>query len=174
MKMNKAQYLSKKADLLKDQERGRPECHECRRPQAACLCDTIIPLQTNVHFRILMHRLEAKRNQVGTGRLANRALQNCRIIEGVGFEFDKEINTLIDNPEHQVFLLYPSSDAINISEEKLPIDESKQLFIFILDSTWACSRKMLRLSPNLQKLPKISFTPNYLKAILLINYRIRL
>jgi len=160
--MNKAKYLIQKADRLNSQNHGRPACLECRRPQAACLCNTIEPLHTNVHFRILMHKLEAKTNQVGTGRLANRALQNCKIHVGVSFEDHVEINEIISHPDNQVFLLYPSADSLNIAEEQLIIDQSKRLYIFILDSTWACSRKMLRLSPNLQKLPKISFTPNYL------------
>jgi len=108
-----------------------------------------------------MHPLEAKRDQVGTGRMTNRALQNCRIITGVSFEINDEVNTIINNPINQVVLLYPSQEALNISEEQLIMEKNKQLYIFILDSTWACSNKMLRLSPNLQKLPKISFAPNY-------------
>lgn len=159
--MNKTEYLSQKAARLKNQEYSRPLCHECLRPSRACLCDTITPFFTKVHFRILMHPLEAKRDQVGTGRMTNRALQNCRIFTGVSFEKNKDVNTIINDSNNQAFLLYPSHEAINISEERLIIDTTKCLYIFIIDSTWACSKKMLRLSPNLQKLPKMSFTPNY-------------
>ncbi len=160
--MNKSEYLAIKAARLKAQEPTRSMCVECLRPERACLCHTITPFSTQVHFRILMHPLEAKRDQVGTGRMTNRALQNCRIIKGVSFEHNEEVNAIIKDPTNQVLLLYPSSDSLNISENQLGTEKSKRLFIFIIDSTWACSNKMLRLSPNLLALPKISFTPNYL------------
>ena len=35
----------------------------------------------------------------------------------------------------------------------------RRLVVFILDATWSGARKMLRLSPCLQKLPRIMFTP---------------
>lgn len=160
--MNKTEYLLKKAERLNAQEDRRPICLECFRPKSACFCGAITPFSTQVHFRILMHPLEAKRNQVGTGRMTNRALQNCRIITSVSFETNKKVNAIINDSNNQVLLLYPSPEALNISEEQLVTDKTKRLYIFILDSTWACSNKMLRLSPNLQKLPKISFAPNYL------------
>ena len=160
--MNKTEYLLKKAERLNAQEDGRPICLECFRPKSACFCGAITPFSTQVHFRILMHPLEAKRNQVGTGRMTNRALQNCRIITSVSFETNKKVNAIINDSNNEVLLLYPSPEALNISEEQLVTDKTKRLYIFILDSTWACSNKMLRLSPNLQKLPKISFAPNYL------------
>lgn len=164
--MNKSDYLLKKAEMLhslkQKSEAIRPICLECFRPSRACFCSVITPFSTQVHFRILMHPMEAKRNQVGTGRMTNRALENCRIITSEGFEKNKEVNEIINNPKNEVLLLYPSQDALNISHQKLIVDETKTLYIFILDSTWACSKKMLRLSPNLRKLPKISFEPNYL------------
>ena len=160
--MNKSEYLLKKAERLNSREHSRPLCLECFRPKCACFCDAITPFSTQVHFRILMHPLEAKRNQVGTGRMANRALQNCRIITSEGFETNDEVNTIIKDSNNQVLLLYPSPESLNITDEKLVTDKRKCLYIFILDSTWSCSNKMLRLSPNLRQLPKISFAPNYL------------
>src|SRR6185436_7861392 len=35
----------------------------------------------------------------------------------------------------------------------------RRLVVFLLDATWALGRKMLRLSPCLQRLPRIMFTP---------------
>jgi DTW domain-containing protein YfiP len=32
--------------------------------------------------------------------------------------------------------------------------------VFVLDATWSGARKMLRLSPNLQALPRVMFTPS--------------
>jgi DTW domain-containing protein YfiP len=38
--------------------------------------------------------------------------------------------------------------------------QQRQLLVFLLDATWSGARKMLRLSPNLQRLPRIMFTPS--------------
>ncbi len=160
--MNKEDYLLKKALYLKAQNEPRPLCLDCFRPKRACFCEKIDPFETQTNFRILMHPLEAKREQVGTGRMTNRALENCKIIISEGFEDNKEVNAIIHNPHNQVFLLYPGKEATNISHKTLETNKEKNLYIFILDSTWACSKKMLRLSPNLRKLPQISFEPNYL------------
>jgi DTW domain-containing protein YfiP len=32
--------------------------------------------------------------------------------------------------------------------------------VFLLDATWALGRKMLKLSPSLQRLPRVMFTPS--------------
>ncbi len=36
----------------------------------------------------------------------------------------------------------------------------RRLVVFLLDATWSGARKMLRLSPNLQRLPRVMFTPS--------------
>ncbi len=51
--------------------------------------------------------------------------------------------------------MYPGEDSIKLNEEK--ITTSKNIILFILDSTWPCSKKMLRESKNLQNLKKVSF-----------------
>ncbi|MFY8156208.1 MAG: DTW domain-containing protein, partial [Rhabdaerophilum sp.] len=55
----------------------------------------------------------------------------------------------------------PGPAARNLSRGELaPADYAgKQLVVLRLDATWACARTMLRLSPTLQALPRIMFTP---------------
>jgi DTW domain-containing protein YfiP len=36
----------------------------------------------------------------------------------------------------------------------------RQLVVFLVDATWALGRKMLKLSPSLQRLPRVMFTPS--------------
>ena len=160
--MNKKEYLELKQRRKANEFSERELCLECYRPETACFCGVITPFHTNTSFRILLHPLEAKRNQVGTGRMANKALSNCEIITGEGFENCPQVNRILDNPVNECFLLYPSVNSVNLSEEKLEVSTEKNQFIFILDSTWACSKKMIRLSPNIASLPRISFEPNYL------------
>ena len=49
------------------------------------------------------------------------------------------------------------SPAVAALAEQL---HDRRLVVFILDATWALGRKMLRLSPSLQRLPRIMFTPS--------------
>jgi DTW domain-containing protein YfiP len=51
--------------------------------------------------------------------------------------------------------LYPDTNSVKLNTQKLPSD--KIPLIFIIDSTWPCSKKMLRLSTNLHNLKKVSF-----------------
>ncbi len=58
-------------------------------------------------------------------------------------------------------LLYPGNDSKNVSAgEFLPKDlGDKQLVVFLLDGTWACAKKMMKLSVNLHPLTRLMFTP---------------
>jgi len=56
--------------------------------------------------------------------------------------------------------MYPGKDSYNISDGDSTETRSvlgDAPYIFILDGTWSCARKMLRLSHNLQQLRRISF-----------------
>jgi DTW domain-containing protein len=73
------------------------------------------------------------------------------------------------DPAYFPVLLYPGRMALNLSE----LDQSgprltelsnhcagRSLLVFVLDATWALGKKMLKLSPGLQRLPRIMFTPS--------------
>jgi DTW domain-containing protein YfiP len=104
-----------------------------------------------------MHPKEFKHIKNNTGRLTHMSLKNSELFIGVDFSNHKKIKNIIDNKNNYCTVLYPSDTSIQINNYKLPL-ENKQLVIFIIDATWASSKPMLRLSKNLQKLPKISFT----------------
>jgi DTW domain-containing protein YfiP len=120
------------------------------------MCEHIIkPLKTNTKFVILMHPKEFKKTKNGTGHLTNNSIENCELHVGIDFSNNERINTLINNKEYEPFVLYPHANAIKLNEEKLT--STKKALIFIIDSTWPCSKKILRLSKNLSPLKKVSF-----------------
>ena len=119
---------------------------------------TIKPLETNTKFVILMHPKEFKKTKNGTGHLTNNSLENCELHIGIDFTNNKRINSLIEDEDYESFVLYPDENAIKLNEEKL--STKKNSLIFIIDSTWPCSKKILRLSKNLALLPKLSFVHN--------------
>lgn len=108
-----------------------------------------------------MHPKEARKQKCGTGRLCHLALKNSRLHVGVDFTNDHEVLALIADPEYTSVLLFPSPQAVNLSEEgyrSISGHEGK-LQIFVVDGTWPLARKILRLSENLRALPTVSFTP---------------
>lgn len=131
----------------------REHCFRCNRVQKFCLCPYIHSLPSKTKYIILMHPKEARKIKNGTGRLTHLSLENSELIVGVDFSNNKRVNELIKN--YSAFLLYPSTTSIDITKNALPTQEK---VIFLLDATWACAKKMLRKSKNLQHLQRISFT----------------
>ena len=106
-----------------------------------------------------MHPKEFKKTKNGTGHLTHLSLPNSELFMGIDFSDNARINEIIE--AYESFILYPSSHAINLSHQN-PLAETslhvkKPMAIFLIDSTWACSLKMMRESKNLHTLSHISF-----------------
>jgi DTW domain-containing protein YfiP len=153
---------------------SRPTCYRCFWPQSLCWCASVVPMATRTRFVFLMHPKEFKREKAATGRLTHLCLAASEIHCGVGFDEHAAVQALLQDPRNFPVLLYPGRDALNLSlpahAEQLrtwargrareSATGSPQLVVFLLDATWALGRKMLRLSPSLQRLPRIMFTPS--------------
>jgi len=130
------------------------------RPSSTCICEHLNPLQTNTRFIILMHPKEYKKQKNGTGHMTKLQLDNSEIIVGVDFTNDERVNEILNQKNSSSFLLYPGKDSFNLS-----LSEGSEMTsfmgstpnLFILDGTWPCARKMLKLSTNLQALKRVSF-----------------
>jgi DTW domain-containing protein len=139
----------------------RVMCYRCFWPQPLCWCGSLRPMPTSTRFVFLMHPKEFKQEKAGTGRLTHLCLPNSEIQVGVGFDDHEPVQALLRDPANHCVLLYPGPAARNLSRGELtPADYAgKRLVVLLLDATWACARKMLRLSATLQTLPRIMFTP---------------
>mgnify|MGYP000610322022 CR=1 FL=1 len=133
----------------------REICLKCLRPKATCLCSYIEPIDTIIRFVILIHPMECKKVKNNTGRITHLSLKNSELIMEESFKENRRVNELISTTSS--FILYPGVESKEIETINSNSKEKENITIFILDATWPCSRKMLKLSPNLQKLPKISF-----------------
>lgn len=136
---------------------ARAKCYTCYRPMSSCLCAEVKPIPTRTKFVILMHPKEFKKTKNGTGRLTHLSLPNSELYIDVDFSDHRAINALIDDEANLCYVLYPGKKSIHLNTQRIDT-QGKKLVIFIIDSTWPCSVKMLRLSINLQRLPKLSFT----------------
>ena len=141
------------------------------RPSSTCICKHISPFQTKTRFIILMHPKEYKKEKNGTGHMTKLQLENSEIIVGVDFTNNNRVNEILTKEKSCSFLLYPGKDNFNLSIRKSSEINSfmgNNPHIFLLDGTWPCARKMLKLSKNLQKLKRVSFD-NKIKSKFIIK-----
>lgn len=136
----------------------REFCYSCYRPATSCMCKYINKIDTKTKFVILMHPKEFKKTKNGTGQFTKNSLSNSELFIGIDFSKHERINKLIEDEKNDCYLLYPGKDSLNLSHEKINTD--KKLVIFIVDSTWACSKKLIKSSKNLQNLKMLSFDIN--------------
>lgn len=132
----------------------REKCYDCYRPKSSCMCEHITPFDTNTKFVILMHPKEFKKVKNNTGFFTHLSLKNSELFIGVDFSENRRINEIIAT--HDSYILFPSEDALNLNETN-PVSHVKNMAIFLIDSTWACTKKMFTQSKNLQKLKHMSF-----------------
>lgn len=166
--MDKQTYLKMKAEQKeKEAQKFQREdfCFSCFRLQKNCLCELIKPFDTKIKFVLLIHPMEAKKEKIGTGRITIASLKNSQLIMGIDFTENEEVNQLINDPRNFCMTMYPGENSINVSTDDVDSlikiqNEGKQLVIFLIDGTWPCAKKMMKLSKNINSLPRISFTPN--------------
>jgi len=139
---------------------SREMCYRCFWPKALCWCGRIQPMATRTKFVFLMHPKEWKEQRTGTGRLTHLCLADSDLIMGIGFDAEERVQALIADPANFPVLLYPGPLARALPGGLQPAElAGRRLVVFLLDGTWACARKMLRVSPSLQRLPRIVFPP---------------
>lgn len=167
-----ANYKNKKIFTLQVEIKNpRINCYKCMRPSSTCICKHISPFQTKTRFIILMHPMEYKKEKNGTGHMTNLQLENSEIIVGVDFTNNNRVNEILTKENSCSFLLYPGKDNFNLSIRKsseINAVMGNNPYIFLLDGTWPCARKMLKLSKNLQKLKRVSFD-NKIKSKFIIK-----
>lgn len=137
-------------------------CYRCFWPADLCWCPSLHAMPTRTRFVFLMHPKEYKEEKAATGRLTRLCLANSELHMGKGFDDHPAVQALLADPANHCVLLYPGTTAHNLSEHAYPSAQlsGRRLVVFLLDATWSGARKMLRLSPTLQALPRIMFTPS--------------
>jgi len=140
---------------------SRAMCYRCFWPQTLCWCPSLSAMATRTRFVFLLSPHEFKREKAGTGRLTRLCLANSELHMGEAFDGHEGVQALIGDPGNLPVLLYPGREARDLSAGGLTAADlgGRRLVVFLLDATWGGARKRLRLSPSLQRLPRIMFTP---------------
>jgi DTW domain-containing protein len=128
----------------------RASCAVCLRPQRACICGCVRSVQSDVEVLILQHPSEVLHAK-GTARLLHLCLPNSRIVVGEVFD-ENALQALLTEGGKQAVLLYPAD-----CEQALFGTALSHIRLVVLDATWQNSRRLLRLNPLLQTLPRMAF-----------------
>lgn len=80
-----------------------------------------------------------------------------KILVDVDFSQNEELNFYLHSEEYLPVLLYPGKGAHALDTRPWHPPKDKKVVIILIDATWACAKKMMKLSPNLQNLPRLSF-----------------
>ena len=133
-------------------------CLGCRRRLLTCVCPLIKPFDTASRFIILMHPMEYKKEKVGTGRFTHLILKNSEVLVDIGFDENSRLQEILKDTHYQTFLLYPGEETIDLSQQEArnALGDRPSQFI-VIDGTWPCAKKMMKLTKSLHQIPRVSF-----------------
>lgn len=157
-------YIEHKQQLIREQPVYRTMCKTCMCPEFSCYCEAIQKFDPVIQFVILIHPIEYSR-RIATGRMSHLVMEGSHLIKGQDYSENKKVNELVNDPNNYPVILYPGKLSTNLSslgasEKTLLFPKDKKITFFVIDGTWATARKMIRQSVNLQKIPRICFTPS--------------
>jgi DTW domain-containing protein YfiP len=105
-----------------------------------------------------MHPMEFKKEKVGTGRFSHLILKNSHVLVGINFDENQEFQRLLHDPDYQSFVLYPGTKTLDLAEPtSAEVLKSKKSQFIVIDGTWPCAKKMMKLSTCLHELSRVSF-----------------
>jgi DTW domain-containing protein YfiP len=141
----------------------REVCPRCSRPVRVCYCEHLTSIDTKTHVVLLQHPREEDM-AIGTARMASLCLPNSELHVGVDFQTSPALRRALSDPERPAALLYPSDGAVDV----LTDPPRGPITLVVVDGTWWQARKLVRVNPEIAKLPRYAFrapTPS--------EYRIR-
>jgi DTW domain-containing protein YfiP len=132
-------------------------CAHCLRPLATCLCHLAVPTPSACELLILQHPLEVHHAK-NSARLLHLSVPGSRIVVGEAFD-GATLQALVPDDKYTVLLYPPTAFEGHVAPTQLDptrLQEPENLRLVVLDATWRKSRKMLHLSPGLQRLPRLA------------------
>lgn len=136
-----------------------PRCATCCLPVPACVCPWTPSIVTQAHFWIVLHPQEYTKPS-NTARLLSTTIPQTRRFLWQGPTAPPTWQQLIRDPRCTPYLVFPHGHQETLA--RLPkagqSADTIPAFVF-LDGTWEQVRRMLRRSPYLWSLPRLSLTP---------------
>jgi DTW domain-containing protein YfiP len=127
----------------------RSACRRCLRPEPFCVCDILPQVAPRTRVVILQHPREA-RLAICSAWLCHVALAGSELVRGVRFDELPRVQELLAAPG--TALLFPGDDATPAARAAATPPRT----LLVIDGTWPQALKMLRASPRVAALPRIS------------------
>jgi DTW domain-containing protein YfiP len=105
-----------------------------------------------------MHPMEFKKEKVGTGRFSHLILKNSEVIVDINFDENKRFQEILNDVDYETFVLYPGFETIDLGKNDLKNQLKKKAQFIVIDGTWPCAKKMMKLTTSLHHVPRVSFT----------------
>ena len=138
-----------------DQNSYRRVCYSCLKAVPLCYCSLLKPFQSSLSIVVLTHPKEF-RKAINTGKMVRNVISNCKLFVDTDFSDNSELDRLIAESPN-AYLLFPGAEARNIEDLKSEPELFHNGLFIVIDATWSMAKKMLRMSPNLASLPRMSF-----------------
>lgn len=125
--------------------KAHPRCDRCRMHVEACICELLVPIETETELALVIHRREVKKS-TNTGHLAVKCLENAREFVRGETSGPVDLSALRKNPTR--LLLFPREDAVALTPEfvaSLP----RPITLIAPDGTWSQARRVVRREPVL-------------------------
>tara|TARA_B110000116_G_scaffold271988_1_gene294631 strand:+ start:401 stop:1018 length:618 start_codon:yes stop_codon:yes gene_type:complete len=131
-------------------------CPRCHLLKIACLCSKIPALESFAVFFLLVHQRELGKGS-NTGHLVLNAFEDAQYELWARVDPPENLMALLNSPAYQGYLLFTAEEGaapVAFASVKAGV---RPVYILI-DATWQQARKMLRQSPYLQNLPRLSLS----------------
>ena len=137
---------------LQRQRKTKDPCSVCFLHKDRCICAAIPNLQLRTRVSLVIHAKELKRT-TNTGRLALKALQNSEMHVRGDDRQKLDLSGLL-NLDYQPLLLFPSEDAIVLSEEFVS-QLTKPVLLIVPDGNWRQASKVHHRHLELAAVPRV-------------------
>jgi DTW domain-containing protein YfiP len=127
-------------------------CDDCCLRRVLCICEFVTQLDLKTKVIVLIHHRETRRPS-NTGKLARLILKNCEI-RVRGLKDNPMSSEGLVVPERQSILLFPSINAVEITEEVLKKFD-KPLTLIVPDGNWRQASRVPNREPALFSLPRL-------------------
>jgi DTW domain-containing protein YfiP len=141
----------------------REFCWTCHRCTNACFCAATLSFASSVDFALIVHPYEV-RSTIGTAWILRRSISNMKWFrsKGLGLDEDQSFLKMVSAPDTVPLLLFPGANAFNLSRDSDEawqglVPKTKRPLFIVIDGTWTQAKAMLRQSPILSSLPRVSF-----------------
>jgi DTW domain-containing protein YfiP len=150
-----------------------PDCPDCGKPQALCICDSVTPLDNRIALLILQHPQEQDR-ALGTARLTALHLKNSVLKIGLSWpSLSKALGRPVEDPKRWAVLYLGSAKAAALDGERdiIAIDRKGEVEdhqrtilkdiegIVLLDGTWSQAKALWWRNAWMLKCQRVILNP---------------